>query len=167
MLGTDLLLFSQSVQFSRSVVSTLCNPMNPCPSPTPGVHSKSCPSVMSNSLVTPWVEKIPWRRKWQPTPVLLPEKSHGWRSLVGYIVHGVAKELDVPEWLNNNSKDCRPSGSSVHEIFQARLLEWIVISFLRGSSQPRNWTHVSCIAGGFFTAEPLGKSPFHNIVSMK
>ena len=32
----------------------------------------------------PWVEKIVWRRKWQPTPVLLPEKSHGERSLVGY-----------------------------------------------------------------------------------
>ena len=32
----------------------------------------------------PWVGKIPWRRKWQPTPVLLPGKSHGRRSLVGY-----------------------------------------------------------------------------------
>ena len=32
-----------------------------------------------------------WRRKWQPTPVLLPGKSHGWRSLVGYTVHGIAK----------------------------------------------------------------------------
>ena len=31
-----------------------------------------------------WVGKIPWRRKWQPTPVLLPRKFHGWRSLVGY-----------------------------------------------------------------------------------
>ena len=32
----------------------------------------------------PWVGRIPWRRKWQPTPVFLPGKSHGWRSLVGY-----------------------------------------------------------------------------------
>ena len=31
-----------------------------------------------------WIKKIPWRRKWQPTPVLLPGKSHGRRSLVGY-----------------------------------------------------------------------------------
>ena len=31
-----------------------------------------------------WVGKIPWRRKWQPTPVFLPGKSHGWRSLAGY-----------------------------------------------------------------------------------
>ena len=32
----------------------------------------------------PWVRKISWRRKWKPTPVFLPGKSHGWRSLVGY-----------------------------------------------------------------------------------
>ena len=32
----------------------------------------------------PWVLKIPWRRAWQPTPVLLPGESHGWRSLAGY-----------------------------------------------------------------------------------
>ena len=32
----------------------------------------------------PWVGKISWRRKWQPTPVFLPGESHGWRSLVGY-----------------------------------------------------------------------------------
>ena len=32
----------------------------------------------------PWVRKIPWRRKWQPTPVFLPGKSHGQRRLTGY-----------------------------------------------------------------------------------
>ena len=32
----------------------------------------------------PWVGKIPWRRKWHPTPVFLPGESHGRRSLVGY-----------------------------------------------------------------------------------
>ena len=39
----------------------------------------------------PWVGKISWGRRWQPTPVLLPGKFHGQRSLVGYIVHGLAK----------------------------------------------------------------------------
>ena len=42
----------------------------------------------------PWAGKIPWRREWQPTPVFLPGKSHGQRSLVGFN-HGVAKELDI------------------------------------------------------------------------
>ena len=36
----------------------------------------------------PWVGKIPWRRKWQPTPVLLPGESHGQRSLAGYSPRG-------------------------------------------------------------------------------
>ena len=36
----------------------------------------------------PWVRKIPWRRKWQPTPVLLPGESHGQWSLVGYSLWG-------------------------------------------------------------------------------
>ena len=42
----------------------------------------------------PWVEKIPWSRKWQPTAVFLPGESHGWRSLVGYSPWG-SKELDM------------------------------------------------------------------------
>ena len=57
--------------------------------------------------------------------------------------------------------DCRPPGSSVHEISQARILKWVAISFSRGSSWLRDWTHVSCIAGGFFTTEPPGKPPTH------
>ena len=40
-----------------------------------------------------------WRRKWQPTPVLLPGKSHGWRSMLGYSPWG-SKEWDTPEQLN-------------------------------------------------------------------
>ena len=32
----------------------------------------------------PWVRKVPWRRVWQPIPILLPGESHGQRSLVGY-----------------------------------------------------------------------------------
>ena len=47
----------------------------------------------------PWVGKIPWRRKWQPTPVLLPGEFHGGRSLVGYSPRG-RKELDMTEWLH-------------------------------------------------------------------
>ena len=47
--------------------------------------------------------------------------------------------------------DCSPSGSSVHGILQARILEWVAISFSRGSSQPRGRTQVSCITGRFFT----------------
>ena len=43
--------------------------------------------------------------------------------------------------------DCSPTDSYVHRISQARILEWVAISFSRGSSRPRNRTHISCIAG--------------------
>ena len=48
--------------------------------------------------------------------------------------------------------DCSLPGSSIHGIFQARILEWVAISFCRGSSWPRDWTQVSCIAGRLFTS---------------
>ena len=53
--------------------------------------------------------------------------------------------------------DCGPPGFSVHEISQARILELVAISFSRGSSQPRDRIHVSCLTGRFFTTEPPGK----------
>ena len=39
-------------------------------------------------VLSPWVRKIPWRRKWQLTPAFLPGKSHGQRSLGGYSLWG-------------------------------------------------------------------------------
>ena len=47
--------------------------------------------------------------------------------------------------------DCSLQGSSVHGILQARVLEWVAISFSRGASQPRDQTQVSCIVGRRFT----------------
>ena len=50
--------------------------------------------------------------------------------------------------------------SFVHEVLPIRILEWVAISSSRGSSPPRDWTHISCIfciAGGLYTAESPGK----------
>ena len=47
--------------------------------------------------------------------------------------------------------DCYPPGSSVHGVLQARVLEWVAISFSRGSFQSKDSTQVSCIAGRLFT----------------
>ena len=52
----------------------------------------------------PWVGKIPWRRKWQPTPVFLPGKSHGRRSLVGYCPWG-RKESDTTKRRKERKED--------------------------------------------------------------
>ena len=54
------------------------------------------------SYIDPWAGKIPWRRKWQPTLVPLPGKSHGQRSLAGYSPWG-HRELDVTEELNEDN----------------------------------------------------------------
>ena len=60
-----------------------------------------------------WVKKIPWGRKWQPTPIFLPEKSHGQRSLEGYSPWGL-KESDTSEQLNHNSR-AREMGKAVRK----------------------------------------------------
>ena len=56
-----------------------------------------------------------------------------------------------------NPMDCSLSGSSVHGILQARILEWDAISFSRGFSWPRDWTLVSFIGGNSLPSEPSGK----------
>ena len=58
--------------------------------------------------------------------------------------HGVVSD-------SYNRMDCSLLGSSVHGIFQRRILEWVAISFSMESSRPRNRSQVSCIAGRFFT----------------
>ena len=60
-----------------------------------------------------------------------------------YISHSVVTNSLWP-------KDWSPPGSSVHEILQAKILEWIIISFSRGSSWARDQTSASCISGRFF-----------------
>ena len=52
------------------------------------VAVKNPPANAGDVGSDPWVGKIPWRRKWQPTPVILPGKSHGQRSLAGYSPRG-------------------------------------------------------------------------------
>ena len=60
--------------------------------------------------------------------------------------------------------DCSPPGSSVHWVSQARILEWVAISFSRGSSQFRNQTHVSCIACRFFTDWTTREAALYSLV---
>ena len=63
---------------------------------------KHLPPLQETWVRSLGVGKIPWRRKWQPTPVLLPGESHGWRSLVGYSPQG-RKESDTTERIHFTS----------------------------------------------------------------
>ena len=62
----------------------------------------SCQHSPGDARFNPRVKKIPWRRKWQPSPVFLPGESHGWRNLVGYSPQG-RKESDMTEQLHFTS----------------------------------------------------------------
>ena len=123
-------------------------------------------STMWETWVRSLGREIPWRRKWQPTPVLLPRKSHGRRSLVSMgsqrVGHDRATSLYnlmwTPKWSEVKVKVaqlcltlCDPMNYSVHGILQASILQWVAVPISRGSSQPRDRTQVSCVTGGFFT----------------
>ena len=74
----------------------------------------------------------------------------------------------VPQWcpILWNPMNCSPPGSTVHGIFQGRILEWVAIFYSRGSSWPRDRNCVSCISCiGFFTTVLPGKpNIYKNIV---
>ena len=79
-----------------------------------------------------WVRKMPWRRKWQPTAVFLPGKSHGQRSLAGYNPCD-CKESDMKQQqqqkISKNTgyhlSDCfQLSGSFVHSLQLVNLILW-------------------------------------------
>ena len=60
---------------------------------------------------------------------------------------------------------CDPMDYTVHGILQTRILEWVVFPISRGSSQPRDWTQISHIAGGSLPAQLQGKSHFYYVFS--
>ena len=70
----------------------------------------------------PWVRKIPWRREWQPTPVFLPEESHGQRSLAGYSPWG-HKDSDATEWLSMHTRQVLEGESTEHGETSKRVLQ--------------------------------------------
>ena len=86
--------------------------VNICQSQSPNSFSQvalvvknmpACPTrAAGDSRFNPWVEKILWGRKQQPTPVFLPGKSHGQRSLEGYSPWG-RKESDTTEYTHTKS----------------------------------------------------------------
>ena len=61
-------------------------------------------------------------------------------------------------WTLCNPMDCSPPGSSVHGIFQARILEWLPFPSPEDLPWPRDRTQVSCLAGRLFITEPLRKA---------
>ena len=103
------------------------------------VLSPSPPGIFLNWI--PWAEyPCHWDRNTCPIP------SHT------FLMSSLENELVAQLCLTLvRLHGCSPLGSSVHGIFQARILEWVATFFSRGSSRPRNRTQVSCTAGRCFT----------------
>ena len=92
-----------------------------------GTEVKNLPAVQKNCRkhsFDPWVGQIPWRRKWQPTPVFLPVKFHEQRSLVGYSSWD-RKELDTTKQLNNSNNILKGSKTALwvpeHRLYIQRM----------------------------------------------
>ena len=119
-----------------------------------------------------WASSGRWWRAGKPG-VLLSIESQSWtwlsnwtkttiKSLCVCVCVCVCAELLSCIWLALcDSMDCSPPGSSVHGIFQAKILQWVAVSSSKGSFRPRDWTHisyVSCTGKQIFIAtEPSGK----------
>ena len=89
----------------------------------------------------PWVGKIPWRRKCQPTPVVLPGEFHGQKSLAGYspwghkrVRHDLATKqqhccCQVASVVSGSARPHRRQPTRVPSPWDSPLLEWVAISF--------------------------------------
>ena len=103
--------------------------------------------LVSSLSFTNWViicralsKAFPWRRKWQPTPALLPGKSHGWRSLVSYSPWGL-KESDTTEQLHS-SKAWEPNSFNLWwsiSLFKYRVIKLESLESDRPSNSFYRW----------------------------
>ena len=73
-----------------------------------------------------------------------------WATREALYVRESESEVAQPGLTLCDPMVCSSPGSSIHGIFQGRILEWIATSFSRGSSRPRNWTRISHIVGRLF-----------------
>ena len=78
-------------------------------------HSVLAMAQRRHGFVDPWIKKIPWKRKWQPTPVFLTGKSHEQRAQVGYSPWG-HKELDMTERMHTHAHTKTSSAITIRKL---------------------------------------------------
>ena len=83
-----------------------------------------------------------------------------WFAMIASLIFVVAVLAAQSCLILCNAMNHSLPGNSLYGIFQARILDWDVISFSRGSSQPRDWNQVSCISGRFFAIWATREAPF-------
>ena len=108
--------------------------------------------LINNNSYEPNIK--PRNHNWQSNFQTLSEKNRRWykRNLVYYQGMKKVKMLVIQSCpILRDPTDCNPTGSFVHGIFQAGILEWVAIPFSRGSSWPSDQTQATCIACRLFT----------------
>ena len=81
---------------------------------------------------------------------IIANKLNEFLSIILYIFK--TSESESGSVMSDSDSLSDPIDYTANGILQARILEWVAFPFSRGSSQPRDWTQVSCIAGRFFTS---------------
>ena len=138
---------------------TLCNPLDCSPSGS-SVHgifqARKLLLLLLSRFSCVQLCATPWTAAYQATPSMGFSRQEDWSELpFPSPMHESESEVTQSCPTISDPMDCSLPGSSVHGILQARILEWVAMPFARGSSQPRDRTQVSCIAGGFFTGFPI------------
>ena len=106
---------------------------------------------------SPWVGRISWRRKWQPTPASLPGKFHSQRSLAGYNLYVHDRLLQSCLTLCD-TMDLSPPGYSVHRMLKARILEWVAMPSSKGFPNPGIEPRSLALQVDSLPSEPPGKT---------
>ena len=120
----------------------------PCPSPTPGVHSDSRPQVSDAINIDSICQQIwkmqQWPQDWKRSVFIpIPKKDNVNVQTTAqlHLFYMLASESEVAQLCQTlcDTVDCSPPGSSIHGILQARILEWVAISFSRGIFPTQGW----------------------------
>ena len=152
---------------------TLCDPIDgsPAGSLVPGILQARTLEWVAISFSNAWKWKVkvkslshvrllatPWTAAYQAPLSMGFSRQEYWSG-----VHCLLPQLLQSCPILCSPVDCSPPSSSVHGILLARILEWIVMPSSWGFSQPREWTHVSCIsciAGRFFICWATWEAPY-------
>ena len=102
--------------------------------------------------ILPEVRKYPANKGLPFKVLLILDNAPAYPELSKFNITEGIKMVKVKVKVTQSCLNLWPHALQSHGILQARILKWVAFSFSRGYSQPRDWTQVSCIAGGIFTS---------------
>ena len=126
------------------------------------VRTLSCKQFDRNGIGYPFFSNSPPEFVWRTVSYVSLMEGEEWSNWLFHAAHLYVRKLGwkfIVKWVSEVAQsrptlcdpvDCSIPGFSIHGILQTKILEWVTISFSRGSSQPRDRTWVSCIAGRRF-----------------